>query len=105
MEEVVEAQSPSNAAKVAKKKPQAAQVESDERLARIMDESDMPTLNYDPKKDTNAQMNDRIFARRNLKQLKRNADAKIVEKEEEEQQSDSEEEEQSDSDEGQDSEA
>ena len=42
-------------------------MEADEKLARIMDESDMPAFNYDSKKDTNAQMNDRIFGRRNLR--------------------------------------
>ena len=90
MEEAVPIQSPRNAAKVAKKKQQAALVESDERLARILDESDMPEFNYDSKKDTNAQMNDRIFTRRNLRRLKRNADAH--KDKEQEQQSDSEEE-------------
>jgi hypothetical protein len=57
VEEVVAVESPSKS-KEYKMKQQAAQLESDERLARMYDESDMPTLNYDPKKDTNAQMND-----------------------------------------------
>jgi hypothetical protein len=55
-----------------------------------MDESDMPEFNYDSKKDTNAQMNDRIFTRRNLRRLLRNADAH--KDKEQEQQSDYEEE-------------
>ena len=93
MEEAVEVQSPSNAAKVDKKKQQAAQLEADEKLARILDESDMPEFNYDSKKDTNAQMNDRIFSlrpRRDPRRLLRNADAH--KDKEQEQQSDYEEE-------------